>query len=681
MRIFINYAEQDQEFVTELGRVLQEVGYQPWIDTPQAGTAMVWENDITKAVLKQSIVILNVVSQAALDAQYCRDNLNQAILLSVPVVHLLRENVKIPKSQEAPSVDVQEGLTTIALPRLIALVNDVNKRHQHIEKSSAEPVAVNDLPAGSDELGFNDYALAFAEMVANPNVQPPLTVGIYGPGGTGKTFLMHKIQEEIERIKATYLRERRQWKETPPAQTLTVNFDAWAYNASDILWAGMIQQIFKKIEDQFGTLGRIRLTLTRNVQREGRQLARQMIYLVMFILAIIVPLYLILRELNFDQLAELVPFLSLPVLVRVGNDLAQLLATPQSRQVAGFFATSRQYQQQRRLLSSVLQERDRSILARVYDDMDKMLGALPPGTRLVIFIDDLDRCNPERVVDVLEAMNVLLAFKQFIVFLAIDPRIVASVVEASYGDTLRRAGISGYEYLDKIVQLPLTIPKPRQRDVLKYLNTLIEAPVGESNSAAFLPASAPKAIDSEAAKMEGQGLSMTDLELAQANDALEEEGEIEIVTFTLQERSAFRAFSPFMDSTPRSIKRLVNIYRLVRALAKLQRSTVVEEAPAKMILWLLLCQQWPYATANLLDALRRSPDSAINLEELYRQVALGLDKDATGRHKMLDYDNYVLDEIIAQYGKHITGKDIFTMQSLTLNFHPALATEIRAFLE
>ena len=67
------------------------------------------------------------------------------------------------------------------------------------------------------------------------------------------------------------------------------------------------------------------------------------------------------------------------------------------------------------------------------------------------------------------------------------------------------------------------------------------------------------------------------------------------------------------------------------------------------------------------------------LEHLYELVADTLDEDS--RHRRLDYDNFVLDEVIEHYGKHVSGADIEDLQLLTINFHPALAEEIRAFSE
>ena len=45
-----------------------------------------------------------------------------------------------------------------------------------------------------------------------------------------------------------------------------------------------------------------------------------------------------------------------------------------------------------------------------------------PIERIVLYIDDLDRCPPERVVEVLQAVHLLLAFELFVVVVAVDAR-------------------------------------------------------------------------------------------------------------------------------------------------------------------------------------------------------------------------------------------------------------------
>jgi hypothetical protein len=57
--------------------------------------------------------------------------------------------------------------------------------------------SVTDHPTGPDKLNFKKYADAFADLITNPDVNTPLTVGIFGEWGSGKSFLMGKIKEEV----------------------------------------------------------------------------------------------------------------------------------------------------------------------------------------------------------------------------------------------------------------------------------------------------------------------------------------------------------------------------------------------------------------------------------------------------------------------------------------------------
>ena len=85
--------------------------------------------------------------------------------------------------------------------------------------------------------------------------------------------------------------------------------------------------------------------------------------------------------------------------------------------------------------------------------------------RIVLFVDDLDRCVTNgRNVMVLEAIQLLLNIPgaPIVVFLAIDTRIMATSIEAYMGKSLNvdDAMISGHEYLEKIIQLPFCLPEP-----------------------------------------------------------------------------------------------------------------------------------------------------------------------------------------------------------------------------
>jgi hypothetical protein len=78
---------------------------------------------------------------------------------------------------------------------------------------------------------------------------------------------------------------------------------------------------------------------------------------------------------------------------------------------------------------------------------------VPEVERIVLFIDDLDRCPPDKVVEVLQAVHLLLAFKLFVVVVGVDSRWLERSLRAHYQDLLEEPG----SYLEKIFQIPFML--------------------------------------------------------------------------------------------------------------------------------------------------------------------------------------------------------------------------------
>lgn len=79
--------------------------------------------------------------------------------------------------------------------------------------------------------------------------------------------------------------------------------------------------------------------------------------------------------------------------------------------------------------------------------------------RIALYIDDLDRCPPDKVVEVLQAVHLLLTFPLFVVLVAVDVRWVRKALLQHYpnlmagaGEQLETASVS--DYLEKIFQIP-----------------------------------------------------------------------------------------------------------------------------------------------------------------------------------------------------------------------------------
>ena len=100
--------------------------------------------------------------------------------------------------------------------------------------------------------------------------------------------------------------------------------------------------------------------------------------------------------------------------------------------------------------------------------------------RMVIYVDDLDRCPTEKVMEVLQSLVLLTEGTPFIIFLAIDQRVVVTAIENSGEGLYNDAGVNGHEYLDKIVQIPFVIPQLADDEKAKlckgYLTPAAAAP-------------------------------------------------------------------------------------------------------------------------------------------------------------------------------------------------------------
>ena len=102
--------------------------------------------------------------------------------------------------------------------------------------------------------------------------------------------------------------------------------------------------------------------------------------------------------------------------------------------------------------------------------------------RIILYIDDLDRCPPDRVIAVLQAVHLLLAFPLFVVIVGVDSRWLIASLEIHYQRQLHGDEAGGQEldpeadewdatpadYLDKIFQIPLSL-RPMSDDGYRAL--------------------------------------------------------------------------------------------------------------------------------------------------------------------------------------------------------------------
>ncbi|HEU5158113.1 MAG TPA: P-loop NTPase fold protein [Streptosporangiaceae bacterium] len=89
--------------------------------------------------------------------------------------------------------------------------------------------------------------------------------------------------------------------------------------------------------------------------------------------------------------------------------------------------------------------------------------------RLIIFIDDLDRCLPDQIIALLEALKLYLNRRDCVFLLAVDNERLVKVIAGKYGEL----GIEGTDYLEKIVQMPFLMPRLSRPVFARYVDHLL----------------------------------------------------------------------------------------------------------------------------------------------------------------------------------------------------------------
>jgi hypothetical protein len=102
----------------------------------------------------------------------------------------------------------------------------------------------------------------------------------------------------------------------------------------------------------------------------------------------------------------------------------------------------------------------------------KLVRELDDVHAVVVFIDDLDRCLPETTVATFEAIRLFLHVPKTAYVLAAHPQIVQAAVDARYADNREGDANLGRDYLEKIVQVSITVPPLAEPEVETYINLL-----------------------------------------------------------------------------------------------------------------------------------------------------------------------------------------------------------------
>lgn len=228
-----------------------------------------------------------------------------------------------------------------------------------------------------------------------------------------------------------------------------------------------------------------------------------------------------------------------------------------------------------------------------------------PLQRIVLYIDDLDRCPEDRVIEVLEAVHLLMAFPLFAVVVGVDPRWVKNALIKQYStqfagnDTGEYRAAKASDYLEKIFQIPFHL-KQANDDSVKFMldeltknfvvkpeNNEEQDPTNQQEESATVP-------DPDKSTIKKQD---------QKKPVKEEEKPSPHLELSPEEVLMIKGFSEVLGKNPRAIKRFVNTYMVIKAHEGLRQTEGKEALELQFIAFMLALSVGPYS--ELVPHLRR----------------------------------------------------------------------------
>jgi len=111
------------------------------------------------------------------------------------------------------------------------------------------------------------------------------------------------------------------------------------------------------------------------------------------------------------------------------------------------------------------------IKSTLRDDFETAIAESLQDKRLVVFIDDLDRCLPEKTIEIFEVIKLFLDVSKCVFVIGVAREMIERGIEVRY-KTDGQLPISGKDYIEKIIQVPFILPPIREKDMIRFIENL-----------------------------------------------------------------------------------------------------------------------------------------------------------------------------------------------------------------
>lgn len=303
----------------------------------------------------------------------------------------------------------------------------------------------SDKETSKDLLGFNVHASLLKSVVTNEK-NLPITIGLYGDWGSGKSSVLEILKEQLK----------------DDEETVVVYFDGWTFESFDDAKIALIQGIVDELEKNKKFLSKVGDGLS-DLKDDFVKLK---------------------DSINWMRLLKATAKMVVPTIAAFstgGASIIPTIALALKDNQNSLNSIIEEGRLEEFLKQNVVKEEEEKKYAAVREfrsDFENLIQKSKQG-KVVILIDDLDRCLPRHIIDSLEAIKLFLNVPKTAFVIAADEFIVSNAIKSEYKSLIDASNDGegnredlGKSYMEKFIQLPYHLPTLSRKEVETYVTLL-----------------------------------------------------------------------------------------------------------------------------------------------------------------------------------------------------------------
>ncbi len=280
-----------------------------------------------------------------------------------------------------------------------------------------------------DLLGYQVHADLLKKIILN-DAMLPISIGVFGNWGSGKSSLMLLLRQSLKKWEESQQKEHKEI-------ILQVYFNSWQFESYDSTKLTMIESILEALDKDI------------KKRKDVFERADDFFERINFLKTGVFILKKAYENLTPDWLKKWLPTKDDLDKITGKDKYNNLLEDVTKGNTSKFIATFR------------------DLFEELVDDMGYKA--------VIVYVDDLDRCDPKRIIGCLEAVKLFVNVKKTAFIIGADERIIEYAISQHYPIQMKKEDISSpfSDYLEKLIQLPYKLPRLSDNEQETYITLLL----------------------------------------------------------------------------------------------------------------------------------------------------------------------------------------------------------------